>query len=148
MRKAAWLLVLCLLAPVSPRAAVPLQFDDPAQEERFARLTGELRCVVCQNQSLADSDAPLAHDLREELHALLVAGHSDEEIKSFLVERYGDFVLYRPPLQRNTLALWLVPGVLLLGGAVGLGIAIRRRAQLPASAPADGGEPANGEARE
>lgn len=127
-----FLLVLCAL----PLAAMePLQFEDAEQEARFVALTEELRCLVCQNQNLADSDAPLAHDLRQELYEMMQAGHSDDEIKAFLVDRYGDFVLYRPPLKRNTLALWLMPAVLLVGGAVVLWIVIRRRSQL-ASEPA------------
>ncbi|MEJ8568532.1 cytochrome c-type biogenesis protein [Elongatibacter sediminis] len=111
----------------------PLVFENPEQERRFADLTEELRCLVCQNQNLADSDAPLAHDLRQEIHEMLMAGHSDDEIKGFLVDRYGDFVLYRPPVKGNTLLLWLMPGVLLVIGALTLFTAVRRRAQVPES---------------
>jgi len=108
-------------------AEEPLVFDSPEQEARYNELTMELRCTVCQNQSLADSDAPLAQDLREEIHTMMVAGQSNEQIKSFLVERYGDFVLYRPPVQGNTVALWVLPIVLLLGGAVIVFFTVRRR---------------------
>jgi len=87
----------------------PMVFQSKQQEERFNQLTRELRCLVCQNQNLADSDAQLAHDLRAEVHEMLVAGKSDDEIKLFMVERYGDFVLYRPPVQENTYLLWLAP---------------------------------------
>lgn len=105
----------------------PLKFDDPAQEKRFNALTAELRCLVCQNQNLADSDAPLAHDLRKELHGMLVAGASDEDIKQFMVARYGDFVLYRPPLKGTTLVLWLAPlGLLLIGAAI-VAVFVRRQ---------------------
>ena len=105
----------------------PLVFDSIEQEERFNELTLELRCLVCQNQNLADSDAPLAQDLRKEIFDMLQAGESNDGIKTFMIERYGDFVLYRPPLQGNTLALWVMPIIILLGGAVGVFIAVRRR---------------------
>ncbi len=108
----------------------PLVFASIEQQERFNRLTEELRCLVCQNQNLADSDAPLAHDLRDEIFKMMQGGQSNEEIKSFLIERYGDFVLYRPPLQGNTLVLWLAPAVLLLAGAVVVGFSVRKRNQL------------------
>jgi cytochrome c-type biogenesis protein CcmH len=113
-------------------AADPLVFSSESQEARYQELTQELRCLVCQNQNLADSDAPLAQDLRHEIHKMLESGRSDEEIKTFLVDRYGDFVLYRPPVSGNTLALWLLPLVLLLVGGVAVAIAVQRRAKLPA----------------
>ncbi len=109
----------------------PMVFDSQEQEDRFNQLTRELRCLVCQNQNLADSDATLAHDLRREVHEMLQAGQSNEQIKQFMVERYGDFVLYRPPVQTNTYLLWLAPLVLLLGGALVLRASIRKRAALP-----------------
>ena len=105
---------------------------------RFNQLTLELRCLVCQNQNLADSDAPLAQDLRKEIYDMLQAGKNDEEIKSFMVERYGDFVLYRPPVQGNTLALWVMPGVILLIGAIGVFVVIRRRNRLLAEQQKEG----------
>jgi len=113
----------------------PLKFENAQQEERFNHLTRELRCLVCQNQNLADSDAQLAHDLRSEVHEMLLAGKSDDEIKQFMVDRYGDFVLYRPPVQENTFLLWLAPMALLLGGAIILFVIIRKRTALLASAP-------------
>jgi cytochrome c-type biogenesis protein CcmH len=111
----------------------PLVFESPQQQARFDELTKELRCLVCQNQNLADSDAPLAHDLRREVHAMLQTGQSDEQIKQFMVERYGDFVLYRPPVQQNTYLLWLAPAVLLLIGALVLRSSIKKRAALLAN---------------
>ena len=105
----------------------PLVFDSIEQEERFNQLTLELRCLVCQNQNLADSDAPLAQDLRKEIFDMLHAGESNDGIKTFMIERYGDFVLYRPPVQGNTLALWLMPIVILLGGVVAVFVVVRRR---------------------
>jgi cytochrome c-type biogenesis protein CcmH len=111
-------------------AADPLVFTDPAKEARYKELTVELRCLVCQNQNLADSDAPLAQDLRKEIYDMLQAGQSDDEIKTFLVDRYGDFVLYRPPMKGNTIALWLMPGVLLLIGALVLIFIVRKRTRM------------------
>ena len=116
----------------------PLIFTDLEQEMRFNQLTLELRCLVCQNQNLADSDAPLAQDLRKEIYDMLQAGKNDDEIKSFMVERYGDFVLYRPPVQGNTLALWVMPVVVLLIGAVGVFMAVRRRNRLLAEQQKEG----------
>ncbi len=108
-------------------AAEPLAFDSPEQQARFDRLAEELRCLVCQNQSLADSDAILAQDLRNEIFVMLQQGHSDAEIKNFMVERYGDFVLYRPPVRSDTLLLWFAPLLLLTAGAVVLAVTIARR---------------------
>ena len=108
----------------------PLVFASQQQQERFNKLTEELRCLVCQNQNLADSDAPLAHDLRREVHEMVLAGRTNEQIKQFLVTRYGDFVLYRPPVQKNTYLLWLAPLVLLLIGALILRSSISKRSAL------------------
>ena len=100
---------------------------DSALESRLKHLETELRCLVCQNQTLADSNAPLAEDLRREVRELAGSGKSDAEIKQYLVARYGDFVLYRPPLQGNTSLLWLGPFALLLGGGVIWYAVVRRR---------------------
>ncbi|MBT8047833.1 MAG: cytochrome c-type biogenesis protein CcmH [Xanthomonadales bacterium] len=119
-----------MLAALSVSAAFaqePLVFDTPEQEARYQQLTVELRCLVCQNQNLADSDAPLARDLREEIYGMMMAGQDNEQIKTFLVDRYGDFVLYRPEIKGNTLALWLLPGVLLAIGAIALFFTVRSR---------------------
>jgi len=127
-------LLLALLMTVGCFAADdPLVFDSPEQEARYLALTQELRCLVCQNQSLADSDAPLAHDLRKEVHKMLQSGSSDDQIKAFLVDRYGDFVLYRPPVKSNTVALWLLPAVLLLVGGLIVTVAVRRQSRLAAN---------------
>ena len=127
--------LLVLLLSFSAYAQVqqvqePLVFESQQQQDRFDELTQELRCLVCQNQNLADSDAPLAHDLRREVHTMLQTGQSNEQIKQFMVERYGDFVLYRPPVQINTYLLWLAPLVLLLGGALVLRSNIKKRTAL------------------
>ena len=105
----------------------PLQFTDTAEERRFHDLVAELRCVMCQNQSLADSDAQIAHDLRREVLELMQSGRSDDEIKDFLVARYGEFVLYRPELKSNTWLLWFGPVLVLLAGGVAVVLAVRRR---------------------
>lgn len=115
-----------LLWPMLTLASAPLIFNDSNQEQRFQSLTEELRCLVCQNQNLADSDAPLAQDLRQEIHDMLMDGRTDDEIRSFLVDRYGDFVLYRPAIKGNTLMLWLAPALLLLGGGMVVAYNVRR----------------------
>jgi cytochrome c-type biogenesis protein CcmH len=94
----------------------PLVFQDRAEEVRFQALVSELRCVMCQNQSLADSDAQIAHDLRREILDLMHEGRSDDEIRQFLVARYGEFVLYRPRVESRTWLLWFGPLLLLLAG--------------------------------
>ena len=110
---------------------------DLAFEARIKSLESGLRCLVCQNQTLADSNAALADDLRREVRALAVAGKSDDEIKSYLVARYGDFVLYKPPLQANTALLWLLPFVLLTGGALLWWLLLRRRQSRSVAVDAD-----------
>ena len=126
------LLAVVILALVVPAfAGDPLIFTDADQEARYQQLTVELRCLVCQNQNLADSDAPLAQDLRKEIYNMMQAGRTDDEIKQFLIDRYGDFVLYMPPLKSNTLVLWLMPAVLLFGGALVVLIAVRKRKLSP-----------------
>ena len=108
---------------------------DAALDARLKKLETELRCLVCQNQTLADSNAGLADDLRREVRALAVGGKSDAEIKAYLVARYGDFVLYNPPLKSTTWLLWAGPFALLGGGAVLWWIVLRRRAlRAPAAA--------------
>jgi cytochrome c-type biogenesis protein CcmH len=125
------LLAMLSLPPLARAQAsdpTPLQFRDVAQETRFHQLTAELRCVMCQNQSLADSNAQIAYDLRREVLALMREGRSDAEIKEFLVARYGEFVLYRPRVERTTWLLWLGPGLLLLVGGFVLARIVRKRA--------------------
>jgi cytochrome c-type biogenesis protein CcmH len=120
-------LAVGLPATLPVHAMEPREFDTPEQEQRFNALTEELRCTVCQNQSLADSDVPLAEDLRDEIQIMIAQGNSDEDIKRFLVDRYGDFVLYRPPVRGNTLLLWLAPLLLLTTGAAVMAVTIHRR---------------------
>ena len=109
------------------QAIDPLPFKDHAQEVRFQSLTRELRCLVCQNENLADSNADLARDLRHEVFNLMQQGKSDEEIKQYLVDRYSDFVLYDPPVKTSTLLLWFGPLVILLAGAAVVVVTVRRR---------------------
>ena len=124
--KTIFAVVLLMLASVA-LAQEPLVFESPEQEARYIELTTELRCLVCQNQNLADSDAPLAQDLRKEIHGMMLAGQNNDQITTFLVDRYGDFVLYRPAMKGNTLALWLIPGVLLGIGAIAVFFTVRSR---------------------
>ena len=123
-----WLLVIILLIPslAAAEEARPLA-DNPQVEARLKTLAVELRCLVCQNQTLADSNAPLAEDLRREVREMITKGMSDREIIDFLVQRYGDFVLYRPPWKATTTLLWLGPFLLLIAGATALVLALRRR---------------------
>lgn len=107
--------------------ARPLQFTDAAEEARFHALAAQLRCVQCQNQSLADSNAQIAQDLRREVLVLVQQGHDDAQIKAFLVQRYGEFVLYQPPLQPGTWLLWGGPLLFLLAGVLLLWRLVRRR---------------------
>ena len=110
--------------------------DEPVLEARLLKLSEELRCLVCQNESLASSRAELADDLRREVRSLLSEGKSDQQVKNFLVERYGDFVLYRPEIKPMTWLRWFGPFVLLLGAVAGLGWYLRQRRQLADTAPA------------
>jgi cytochrome c-type biogenesis protein CcmH len=101
--------------------------QSPDLDKRVAALADELRCLVCQNQTLADSNAPLAVDLRNQIHEQLAKGASEREVREFMVARYGDFVLYRPPLKASTLALWFGPFILLAAGGFLLYRLITRR---------------------
>ncbi|WP_414650191.1 cytochrome c-type biogenesis protein [Dyella sp.] len=124
--------LLCLLAlltsgVVFAQAIDPLPFKDRAEEVRFQKLTRELRCLVCQNENLADSNADLARDLRHEVFDQMQAGKSDDQIKQYLVDRYSDFVLYDPPVKAGTLLLWFGPLAILLAGAGVVVFTIRKR---------------------
>jgi cytochrome c-type biogenesis protein CcmH len=119
-------LVFVLFASLA-HAIDPLPFANEAEEQRFQNLVRELRCLVCQNQNIADSDAGLAKDLRKEVFEMMRAGKSDDEIRQYLVERYGDFVLYRPPFKLQTVVLWVGPLLILV-----VGLALARRMMLRA----------------
>ena len=136
-----WLIFFfALLAlPALANEAEPLAAD-AVTEKRLVEISSELRCLVCQNESLAASNAELAHDLRREIRTLLKNGKSDSEIMAFMVERYGDFVRYRPPLKASTLVLWFGPLLLLIGGLSALFLYLRRRNQAISDAPLSAGE--------
>lgn len=127
-------LLVCLvsISTLSGAADVPFEFKTPEQEQRYKDLTEQLRCLVCQNQSLADSHAELAQDLRDEVYQMIMQGQDNEEIVDFLVTRYGDFVLYNPPFKKGTLLLWAGPFVLLLGALLVIYRFARRSARSPA----------------
>lgn len=127
MRAIAAICIGLLLAGIAcAKDATPLA-EDPAVEQRLITIAEELRCLVCQNESLAGSRADLAEDLRREVRTLIKQGKSDQEIKDFLVSRYGDFVLYRPPVKPSTWLLWLGPFVFLVAGMAVLVGYLRRR---------------------
>jgi cytochrome c-type biogenesis protein CcmH len=122
---------LCILASVGLSSAHAVQPDevmtDPAKEARARNLSRELRCMVCQNQSIDDSEAPLARDLRLLVRERIAAGDSDAQVIDFLVARYGEFVLLKPRFEQQTLLLWLLPPLVLLGGGAALWVNARRR---------------------
>ena len=138
-----WLLALLLaIAPLAAMAQAvvdpaPLQFHDRAEETRFHALVSELRCVMCQNQSLADSNAQIAHDLRREVLQLMRQGNSDEQVKQFLVARYGEFVLYQPRVESKTWLLWFGPALLLLAGGFVVARVVRVHAGARVGTPDD-----------
>jgi cytochrome c-type biogenesis protein CcmH len=122
-----WLMCLWLL--ITPAQAVEPgeMLADPALEARARTLSQQLRCMVCQNESIDTSQASFAHDMRVVIREKLAAGQSDRQILDYIHSRYGDYVLMRPPFDRQTYALWLGPGLILVGSAVGLGLLHRRR---------------------
>lgn len=119
-------LIALSIGSASSKDAVPLA-DDPVTEQRLISISEEMRCLVCQNESLAGSRSDLANDLRREIRILISEGKSDDQIRSFMVERYGDFVLYRPPVKPVTWLLWIGPFVILGIGIAGLLMYLRRR---------------------
>ena len=131
------LAVLLVLSAVHPAAAVQPDeiLKDQALETRARALSRELRCMVCQNQSIDDSDAPLARDLRVLVRERLTAGDSDSQVIDFLVARYGEFVLLRPQFAWHNAVLWFSPLVVLIAGAIAIFLAVRRQRTVPAAAP-------------
>jgi cytochrome c-type biogenesis protein CcmH len=127
-----WMLALLLALPLAAGAkeAAPAS-DDPVLEARVMRIAAELRCLVCQNQTIADSHADLAQDLRQQVREMLQKGQSDAQIIDYMTQRYGDFVLYRPPVKSTTALLWYGPALLMLGGLAVLAVVLRRRSKLP-----------------
>jgi cytochrome c-type biogenesis protein CcmH len=125
----AWLLMLFALA-CAAKDAPPDPIDNAAVEARMLRITEELRCLVCQNETIAGSNASLAEDLRTQVRDMIRKGQTDEQILKYMTDRYGDFVLYRPPLKATTFLLWFGPGVLLVGGLAVLYFVLRRRTRM------------------
>jgi cytochrome c-type biogenesis protein CcmH len=146
MRPFLQMLFVALLAVAGvahAQAIEPMPFKDHAQELRFQQLTHQLRCPMCQNETLADSNAPIARDLRNQIFQMMQQGKSDEEIKQYLVARYSRFVLYDPPLTPGTWLLWFGPLLILLGGAGVVLVAIRKRSRagsIATEAPTDNGD--------
>ena len=124
------LLIVLALLPVGSAFAIDTEraFEDPVLQQRYENITRELRCLVCQNETIADSNATLAGDLRREVREMIAAGKSDDDIRQFMIDRYGDFVLYRPRLTAVNFLLWAAPVLLLLGGAFAAVRVVRRRA--------------------
>ena len=116
MIRVAMLILLLAISPLALAKVEVLQFDTEEQEATYNKMIDELRCLVCQNQNLADSNAELAVDMRRKTHEMVMQNKSEREIAAFMVERYGDFVLYRPPLNSNTLLLWAGPFLILIVG--------------------------------
>ncbi|MGP9819675.1 cytochrome c-type biogenesis protein [Salinarimonas sp. NSM] len=145
--RVAFAAMLALAALVAPAMALGPDeiLDDPALEERAREVSKGLRCLVCQNQSIDDSDAPLARDLRTLVRERIEAGDTNDEVVDFVVDRYGDFVLLRPPVNAYTIMLWGAPTLVLIAGAVGLFLTVRRR-RVATDAPTAAGLSAEEEA--
>lgn len=133
----AWVLLALALVISPPALAIDMEtaFEDPAMQERYEALIRELRCTVCQNQTIADSNASLARDLRREVRRMMEEGKTDQEIRDFLTARYTDFVLYKPPVTSRTYLLWAAPVLLLLGGLGGAAAVVARRARIARERP-------------
>ncbi len=126
-----WTLLLSLFAFNAQAAFNTYQFDDPEKQKRFDYLINELRCTVCQNQTIADSNASLAKDLRDKVYKMVQEGKNEQQVKDFMSERFTDFVLYRPPVKKSTYPLYAGPFIMLGLGIIFLVIYIRKRTQSP-----------------
>ena len=135
MRALLLALLVCVHVPAFAQAD-EVANPDPAVEQRLKDLGEELRCLVCQNQTIADSNAPLALDLRNQIRVQVKQGKSDDEIRAYMTERYGDFVLYKPPFKATTAVLWIGPFALIAVGAFVLWVVVRRK-PVPTAAPAE-----------
>ena len=131
------LLALCMVSALA--IDTERAFEDEAQQSRYERLSRELRCLQCRSETIADSNASLATDLRRQLRELIAAGKSDEEIMQYMTDRYSDYVLYKPPVAPRTWLLWAAPLLLVIGGAATAIIVIMRKSHLPEDDPADPG---------
>lgn len=131
MKKLILALFLCSTAGLSLAIDTGQAFEDPEMQARYEKIISEVRCLKCQNQTIKDSNAFLAGDLRREIRRLMTDGKTDAEIFDFLVERYGDFALYRPRMSGVTLLLWIAPGIFLLAGAFVAVRVVRKRMSMP-----------------
>ena len=122
---------LLILSAIALTSTAQEGFDDPAMNDRYRDLIQSIRCMKCQNQSIADSPIDVAADLRRQVREMMVDGRSDQEIKNYLASRYGDFILYQPPFKPSTWLLWAAPGLLLVGGAIVFARTVRNRMQQP-----------------
>jgi cytochrome c-type biogenesis protein CcmH len=122
-------LLLALPLAAAAKEAAPAS-NDPVLEARVMRIAAELRCLVCQNQTIADSHADLAQDLRQQVREMLQKGQTDAQVIDYMTQRYGDFVLYRPPVKPTTALLWYGPALLMIGGLAVLVVVLRRRSKL------------------
>lgn len=139
MRAALAIAAILMCAHVALAIDTAPAFEDPVMQGRYERLIRELRCLQCRSETLADSNASLAADLRRQVREMMAAGKSDQEIFEFMVERYGDYVLYKPPLVPRTWLLWGAPLLLLVGGGAIAAFVIARKSHLPDTDPADPG---------
>lgn len=136
----AWFVLLAMLVcGLAGAIDAEKAFDDPVLQERYDTLNHQLRCLQCRSETIADSNAMLAGDLRKQVRELIAAGKTDEEILHYMTERYSDYVLYKPPLVARTWLLWAAPVLLLVGGIAAAGIVIARKSRLPDTDPADPG---------
>jgi cytochrome c-type biogenesis protein CcmH len=124
-------LLLALAAAAAGALDANGQIEDPALQSRYERITKDLRCLVCQNESVADSNAPLAEDLRRQVRDMLIGGKSDEAVFDFMTARYGEFVRYNPPLEPKTLLIWGAPFIMLLIGAAVVVRVVKQRSRMP-----------------
>jgi len=134
--RAAALITCLLLSPLAGGVDTGQRFEDAADQARYERLIRDLRCLVCRSESIADSNATLAADLRREVETLIRDGRSDAEIYDFMTERYGDFILLKPPVAPRTWLLWAAPALFLAGGLAIVVVVVRRRARIARNDPA------------
>ena len=139
MRVLAAILAFVLLSAQVLAIDTERAFEDEAQQSRYERLSRELRCLQCRSETIADSNATLAADLRRQLRELIAAGKTDDEIMQYMTDRYSDYVLYKPPVAPRTWILWAAPVLFVVGGAIAAIVVIRRKAHLPEEDPADPG---------
>ena len=136
MMRAAVMAACLLLSPLAGAVDSGQRFEDAAEQARYERLIRDLRCLVCRSESIADSNATLAADLRREVETLIRDGQSDAEIYAFMTERYGDFILLKPPVAPRTWLLWAAPALFLAGGLAIVLVIVRRRARIARTNPA------------